>query len=509
MLSFGLPAALHAAPPTMGVYINGSDEAEHERYETFTSQKMSPIISFGPYEAVTLGGVSYSGWEALSGRRDSDNSLISPPLGLGWSVGQWTADYKPRVVWSIPMMAKSGTSLAQGASGAYDQKWKNVATTLVNAGYGNNTIRIGWEFMGNWFVWGVAGTGSNGVPNTTNYKNYYKKIVLAMRSVPGANFKFNWCGNTGDYYSGPTKMNPADCYPDADANGNYVDEIGFDLYDTNWNYYPIDPSLTQAQKNNIRNTVWTSQTTWGTYNMNWWATFAASKGKPITIPEWGLADSISQHGGGDNDIFMQRLHEWVITPANNVKWHAYFQSDVSFISQFFEKNETLFPNATDKFLDLYSGRPIFILFQNPVNNVTYVGGYGTRTVTNVGTDAGTAPFEGANQYKISYTTNAGMQFAFNQKNLTEATHLSLAIKGPVTNSSQKLMVRLYAADGTYGPAVTIPRTTSYQIVDIALSSLSSGVTLTQASSLYFYATTAPVGTIDTVYLDSITFIKKN
>lgn len=494
-----------AAPPAMGVYMSHGDEAGIVRYEDYTQQSMSPIIDFGADD----------NWEALTGRYVSNNQLRSPPYGLGWGVGQWATAYRGRVVWSIPMLPKTGGTLAAGAAGSYDQQWRNVAQTLIEAGYGDNTIRIGWEFMGNWFAWGVAGTGSNGVANTTNYKNYWKKIVLAMRSVPGANFKFNWCGNPGDFYSGSTKMNPADCYPDADAGGDYVDEIGFDVYDTCWAkdangvyLYPVDPAWPQWKKDSSRNNAWASVSSWGTYHMNWWAAFAASKGKPLTIPEWGLAESASQHGGGDNAIFMQKFHEWVITPANNVKWHAYFQSDVSFLSQFFEKNATVFPNATTKFLQLYTGRPSYILFQNPVSNISWTGGYGTRTLTSVGTDAGNAPFEGATQYKITYTTNAGIQLAFPEQNLTAATHLSLATKGPLTNSSQQLLVRLFASDGTYGPAVAISRNTTYTVTDVPMSSL-IGTTLnvTKVNSVYFYATTAPVGTSDTVYVDSILFLK--
>lgn len=494
-IALALTSALWAAPPTMGVYINGSDEAEHERYEDYVQQSLSHIVSFGPSD----------NWRALSGR-ESDGTLISPPYGLGWSVNQWDAAYRPRVVWSIPLLPNSGANLASGANGSYDAHWVNVATTLVNAGYGNNVIRLGWEFMGDWYPWTVHGTGWNGQPNTVNYRNYWKRVVLAMRSVPGANFKFNWCGNPGDFWNGSVKLNPADAYPDADANGSYVDEVGFDVYDSSWSYYPVDPAASQASQDNVRNTVWTSKLSWGTYHINWWTAFAASKGKPITVPEWGLNATDAQHGGGDNPVFIQRFHEWAINPANNVKWHAYFQHDYSFTTQFFEKNETLFPRATTKFLDLFMGRPVSTIYQNPVNAFSWTAGYGTRSITQVGTDNGHKPFEGDHHYKLTYTTNAGLQFAFPSRNLAGATHLSFAIKGPLTNSSQTLKVRLYAQDGSFGPLVTIPRQTNYTVVDIPMSSLGSGLNLAQVNSIYFYATTAPVGTSDTVYLDSVQFI---
>ncbi len=500
-----------AAPPTMGVFITGADEAQHDRYEDYTQQRMSHLVYFGP------GDGPNDTWEALTGRYVSNNERRSGH-GLAWSVNRWDPPYRDRVVWSIPMLPTNGAplsnNLASGANGSYDQQWRNVATTLIEAGYGDATLRIGWEFMGNWYRWSVHGTGWNGQPNTVNYREYWKRIVLAMRSVPGANFKFNWCGNPGDFWNGSVRINPADAYPDDDANGSYVDEIGIDIYDGSWlrkpnngpYYYPVDPNLTQAQQDADRNTVWTAKLSWGTHHINWWTAFAASKGKPITVPEWGLNATDSERGGGDNPVFIQRFHEWAINPANNVKWHAYFQHDYSFMTQFFERNPGVFPRAETKFLQLFMGRPVATIFQNPVNAFSWTAGYGTRSITVVGTDNGHAPFEGAHHYKLTYTTNAGLQFAFSPRNLQGATHLSFAIKGPLTHSSQNLKVRLFAQDGSYGQLVTVPRQANYNIVDIPLSSLSSGLNLSQVNSIYFYATTAPVGTSDTVYLDSVQFI---
>ena len=62
----------------MGVYLANSDEAAVVRYEDYTQQSMSPVISFG----------ADNDWEALTGRYVSNNALRSPPYGLGWGVNQ-------------------------------------------------------------------------------------------------------------------------------------------------------------------------------------------------------------------------------------------------------------------------------------------------------------------------------------------------------------------------------------------------------------------------------------
>jgi len=525
LLLGGLAGPLTAAPPTMGVRLGSATEASIAAYETYAAQKMAPIVMFTPahnptsasirWDPVTNQSVPIDGWEAMSGRFNTGSypaAKFPHRAGLAWALNEWDADHKPRMVVSIAMLPfnTSGVSLQKGSQGLYDHHWKNIAQTLIEEGYGDNTIRIGWEFMGNWFPWGVTWQGTNGVNNCTYYRDYWKKIVKAMRSVPGANFKFNWCGNTGDLYYGSTKLNPANCYPDDDVDGSYVDEIGFDIYDTHWGIYPANTATLMAMTPNDRyikqRDAWTSTLSWGTYNLTWWSNFATSKNKPLTIPEWGLAHSTTQHGGGDNALFMQRFHEWLINPVNRVKWHAYFQEDVSFKSKFYNANATLFPNAKKKFEDLYCGRPISIIFQNPVNNVTWTAGWGTRTVTGVGTDGTHTPFEGDRQYKLTYSTAGGHTWGFTAKNLTGASHLSLAMKGPLANN-QSIKLRLSDVDYNVGPWVDLPRTTVYDLRDIPLSSLSSGVDMTRVGMITLQFSAPTAGGTETVYFDSISFLK--
>jgi hypothetical protein len=494
-----------SAYPEMGLWRKSIHPVDHpanvaqlESFETFSQQTMAPIITF------TDGSTTWAG-------------LVS---GITSSTNYWPTTHRARLLISIPMLPKypeAGTTatLTAGATGTYDAYWRQVADRLITAGCGNNTLRIGWEFNGNWMKWTARS-------NPTAFANYWKRIVRALRTMPdgvtpkpGANFKFNWCGAGSDQ-----GMNPGNAYPEDDAYGHYVDEIGADFYDASSRYdaeyytWINDPAPTSSVLTKIYNrrvATFNAKVQYGSYPLQWWINFSVAKNKPLTFPEWGLAmDPPDPYGigrGGDNPVFMQKFHELIMNPANNVGWHAYYMEDNSFKTQFFGVTPNPFPAATQKFVDLFTGRPIYPVFENPNNNITGVGGYGTRTAAVVGTDAGHAPFEGDHHYKITYTTNAGVQIGFPQQNVTNATHLSLAIKGPLTHSSQQIKVRLYAANGTFGPIITLPRTTAYEVIDIPLSTLGSGVALTQAKSLYFYGTTAPVGTSDTVYVDSIKFLQ--
>jgi hypothetical protein len=47
----------------------------------------------------------------------------------------------------------------------------------------------------------------------------------------------------------------------------------------------------------------------------------------MAFPEWGVIIRSDGHGGGDNPHFIQRMHEFIMDPRNNVVFHTYF--DVS------------------------------------------------------------------------------------------------------------------------------------------------------------------------------------
>src|SRR5438270_1460217 len=71
-----------------------------------------------------------------------------------WIAGCWKDLPGRRLALSVPMLVHEGDpTLAQGAAGAFDQHFGELARILVASGYANAFIRIGWEFNGNWYNW--------------------------------------------------------------------------------------------------------------------------------------------------------------------------------------------------------------------------------------------------------------------------------------------------------------------------------------------------------------------
>jgi hypothetical protein len=246
-----------------------------------------------------------------------------------WWIDQWSpTKYAQRIVYTIPMLPDSGGTLAAGASGAYNEYFRTLAQRLVAGGQGNATLRIGPEFNGNWFKWTIA------VPNGgADFASYWRQIVTTMRSVPGANFKFDWCPNDGSSYVGGKPIQAASAWP-GDA---YVDYVGLDVYDQSWGPNRADPAA-----------LWNEFLT-QTDGLRWHRDFAAAHGKPMTFPEWGISNRHDGYGGGDSPYFIGQMYEWIRT--NNVAYHMYFEYADSNSDYAIFDGKT--PNAAHRFVELF------------------------------------------------------------------------------------------------------------------------------------------------------------
>ncbi len=189
---------------------------------------------------------------------------------------------------------------------------------MVAGGQANSIVRLGWEFNAAWFPWGADG-------EATTFIAYWRQIVDTMRSVAGQNFTFVWNPNAGgsddlgDYYPGNA----------------YVDLIGLDLYDQAWgNYGSPDCNGAVCQQEEFR-TLLTERN-----GLRWLARFAASQGKPVALPEWGLAASSptdlngryvdEELGGGDDPTFINAMAQWI--NRNNVYETTFWQFNGSLLS---------------------------------------------------------------------------------------------------------------------------------------------------------------------------------
>jgi Glycosyl hydrolase family 26 len=257
----------------------------------------------------------------LDGRTWATLVNEAPTWMSTWSGSGYT------MVWSVPMLpdtfspdanaadtSGSAYGLQQGASGAYNSYFLQLAQEMVAGGQGDSIVRPGWEFNGSWFPWAANGQAAA-------FVGYWQQIVETMRSVPGGNFKFEWNPNAGDSGVG----NLASYYP----GSAYVDYIGLDVYDQAWATYTGISS------------EWNTYLT-EPYGLNWLAWFAASQGKPITLPEWGLdpasiandggsiSEANTEVGGGDDPAFINDMAQWI--GQNDVVYASYWDYNASRLS---------------------------------------------------------------------------------------------------------------------------------------------------------------------------------
>ncbi|WP_436843997.1 glycosyl hydrolase [Streptomyces subrutilus] len=157
-----------------------------------------------------------------------------------------------------------------GAEGQFDRHFRRLAERLVALGVPDTVIVLGWEMNGITYTHRCA-------PDPENWKVYWRRIVTAMRAVPGQEFTFDFAPNRGKDAIGWTE-----CYPGDDV----VDIIGMDSYD-------------QGPGRNFDDQI--SQP----YGLQQHVDFAKAHGKQISYPEWGLFRR------GDNPEYMRRMLRWI------------------------------------------------------------------------------------------------------------------------------------------------------------------------------------------------------
>ena len=212
-----------------------------------------------------------------------------------WSMNCWTNAGIKGVTYSVPMLPEDGSAtLKQGASGTFDDAFRQFATLLVAEGYSTAVIRLGWEFNGDWYAWAAS-------KDPQSWIAYWRRIVGIMRAVPGAKFKFDWCP-AGGY----TTFLAENAYP-GDA---YVDIIGTDVYNQTWDPKVVTPTQRWNEQMN------------GRHGLKWHADFAAAHDKPISFPEWGTGTRADGHGAGDDPMFIEQMAEWIA--SHNVVYHNYW-----------------------------------------------------------------------------------------------------------------------------------------------------------------------------------------
>jgi len=195
----------------------------------------------------------------------------------------------------IPSDLEGTDWLDAGAAGDYTVYARALAQNLVNAGLGNSVIRLSPESNGTWYSDSLGSTPAQ----WAEWDEFWRQTVLAMRSVPGANFQFDWC-IAALYRALPL----SEIYPGNDV----VNIIGVDAYDTG----------------NIGNTDaarW-NETLNGADGIQAVVNFAAAQGKPISIPEWGVSPVGDSEGFGDDPTFVNGIAS--VVGDNPTAYQSYF-----------------------------------------------------------------------------------------------------------------------------------------------------------------------------------------
>jgi hypothetical protein len=214
----------------------------------------------------------------------------------------------------LPKEAKdAGGSLASCAAGQYDVHWRNLANNLAYYGLRSAYLRLGWEMDGNWQAWRAnAGSGRE-----ASFAGCFRRVVQVMRQTQPTNqwkFVFNPTVDTWPNRAYLESVWPGDAY---------VDVVGIDCYDMSWvpNSYPYPSTCDAACRLTRQQTAWNGL---HAPRLNILRDFANAHGKPLAFPEWGATIKSDGHGGGDNPYYIQKMHEFIANPANNVLFHSYF-----------------------------------------------------------------------------------------------------------------------------------------------------------------------------------------
>jgi hypothetical protein len=216
-------------------------------------------------------------------------------------------------VYSVGLLPEDpADTIERGATGEYDDYYRKLAQLLVDNNQGDSIIRLGWEFNLEGSRWATD--------NAQAFIEYWRHIVAAMREIPGQTFEFDWNPNNGK-----GKYDAVNYYPGNDV----VDYIGIDAYDTSWafNSYPYPSDCDADCRTKRQTTAWNKSIYGGTHGLKFWSKFARSKGKPMSLPEWGIWERDDQHGGGDDPSYLKRMHDFIKDPSNRVAYHSYFEFD--------------------------------------------------------------------------------------------------------------------------------------------------------------------------------------
>jgi hypothetical protein len=241
-----------------------------------------------------------------------------------------------RLVLGVAMLPEDDESatMSAGAAGDYDFHFKALAERLVADGEQDAILRVGWEFNLRESRWFTA--------DEDDFKSYWRNIAAVMNTVPGSKFLLDWNVNNG---RGP--VDAKSYYPGDDV----VDIIGVDAYDVSGDAYPYPKSCDAGCRTSRQTRAWDRDIFGGEHGLSSWRTFAQQHGKPMSLPEWGLWARPDGTGGGNDPAYVRRMHDFIVDPASNLAYQAYFEFNGDDGQH---RLMTTYPEAGEVFRSLFS-----------------------------------------------------------------------------------------------------------------------------------------------------------
>ncbi len=234
-------------------------------------------------------------------RRDVDQMLEFVSWDVltatsAWAIKCWHTAGQKSVVYSLPMLPPDRSAkLADGASGKFDDLFAKYAAQLVKWGYGESVLRIGWEFNANWYAWDAS-------KDPQAWVAYWRRIVSTLRKTPGASFRYDWCPAAA-----AKGFDAEQAYPGDD----YVDIVGLDFYNMPVGGKDESPEGRWEARMNMQ------------HGLKWQRDFATSRGKPLSMPEWGTGVHRKWGGPLDDPYFIDRMAAWIAD--SRVAYHNYWE----------------------------------------------------------------------------------------------------------------------------------------------------------------------------------------
>lgn len=184
-----------ARRPALGIYAGGGDVAGALQYVRLLHGQVRSAFDF----------LDDASWET-----------ISAPL---WTLERWSRSRLP-ITFAVPLLPRHGATLRAGAAGRYDWAFVRLAHLLVRHGESRATLLLGWSPLERGLPWSVAST-----PEAVRYDVFFRRVVSAMRAVPGSSFRFAF--EPGPV-SGTPVVSPRVLFP----GRSYVSELASSLFDT-------------------------------------------------------------------------------------------------------------------------------------------------------------------------------------------------------------------------------------------------------------------------------------